>query len=46
MLHEFIALDRDETVRGSERLGFLAHELRNLIHSAIMPLRGPAIANL
>jgi signal transduction histidine kinase len=26
----------DESKRGSERLGFLAHELRNLIHTAIM----------
>ena len=26
----------DETARGSERLGFLAHELRNLINTALM----------
>jgi signal transduction histidine kinase len=26
----------EETVRGSERLGFFAHELRNLIHTAIV----------
>jgi signal transduction histidine kinase len=26
----------DETARGSERLGFLAHELRNLINTAIL----------
>ena len=26
----------DESARGSERLGFFAHELRNLLHTAIM----------
>jgi len=26
----------DESARGNERLGFLAHELRNLMHTAIM----------
>lgn len=33
--HEQSSVDR-ETVRGSERLGFLAHELRNLIQTAIV----------